>query len=328
MRIKADAEVLRGMTYGTELEMVGLTRKRAAEVIAGVVGGQAEYFGGSYDKWGVRGPDGRKWMCVRDASVHGGDGQFEFVTPILTIDDMETLQACVRALREAGAKANDTCGFHCHVGTEGMGPVEIRNLVKLFYKNEELILRMCGTDPHRRRRWCRDVRRDFVDEICAMKNPTMDDIGRAYYGRYEFDRGCWNEAVVGRFNAHYNNARYRALNLHNLWLTMDGKCKRTVEFRLFNGTNNAANVRTMVTLALLIVRKAKYAKAGTIKNKYVFNNDCAKFYGRVFLQNIGMIGDYTAMPRKRLLKHLGGSTRTVWRGRRPAEGDGQVQQAA
>lgn len=40
------------------------------------------------------------------------------VTPILTYEDIETLQAIIRLLRKAGAKSSPSrgCGVHIHIG--------------------------------------------------------------------------------------------------------------------------------------------------------------------------------------------------------------------
>ena len=54
-----------------------------------------------------------------------------------------------------------------------------------------------------------------------------------------------------------SSAHSRALNLHNLW----NGGKHTVEYRFFNGTTHAGEVKTAVQLALLIAIRATNAKA-------------------------------------------------------------------
>ena len=60
------------------------------------------------------------------------------VTPILTYDDIETLQELVRRLR-AGAKSDPTrgCGVHIHIGAAGHTPQSLRNLAN--YTNPMVI---------------------------------------------------------------------------------------------------------------------------------------------------------------------------------------------
>lgn len=45
--------------FGTEIEMTGITRRKAAEAVAELFGTQAEYDGGYYESWAVRDREGR-----------------------------------------------------------------------------------------------------------------------------------------------------------------------------------------------------------------------------------------------------------------------------
>ena len=61
--------------------------------------------------------DGREWKFQKDVSIAGPDSQkCEMVTPILTYEDMETLQELVRILRKAGARSDATRGCGVHYG--------------------------------------------------------------------------------------------------------------------------------------------------------------------------------------------------------------------
>lgn len=106
---------MKTQTFGIEIEMNRITRERAAAVVAETLGEGATYrhTGGTYDAWEVTGPDGRKWKLVSDASIAGPRTHgTEFVSPICRWEDIETVQACVRALRAAGAHADPSCGIH------------------------------------------------------------------------------------------------------------------------------------------------------------------------------------------------------------------------
>ena len=128
---------LASLTFGCELEYEGISQSTAATVVAETVGGTARYEGSHLSNWVVTMPDGRRWQVVSDGSLRGGA---EVVTPILRIADMETLQEVVRKMRKAHAKVNERTGLHVHVGAQGMTPKQIKNLVRLFYKQETLIL--------------------------------------------------------------------------------------------------------------------------------------------------------------------------------------------
>jgi hypothetical protein len=108
-----------------------ITRQRAAQVVAETLGEGATFrhAGGAYDAWEVTAPDGRRWKLVSDASIAGPRDQgTEFVSPICRWEDIETVQACVRALRAAGAHATPLR----HPRTRRPGaphPKTLRNLV-------------------------------------------------------------------------------------------------------------------------------------------------------------------------------------------------------
>ena len=162
--------------------------------------------------------------------------------------------------------------------------------MKIFYKQEELIVKGCGTAAHRLGWFTRRTDREFVDKMLKLRNPTMASLADAYYhgeNRY----------------SHYSNARYRTLNLHNLW---NGN-KHTVEFRLFEATTHAGEIRTNVLLALTIVHKAMDAKAASARKPRPYNETSARYDLRVFLLRLGWIGEMFKAPRQHLLKRMPGS---------------------
>ena len=282
-----EAELIE-LTFGIELEYDRITTEKAAKTVAEVVGGTYRYEGWHLSNWVVTMPDGRKWNCETDASVRGGS---ETVSPILRFSDIPMVQEVVRALRRAGARAGGGAGLHIHVGAAHLTPKQIQNLVKIFYKQEELIVHGCGTSAYRLGRYTRRTDRAFVDRMLKLRNPTMAKLGDAYY--YGVDDRC----------DHYCEARYCTLNLHNLW----NGGKRTVEFRLFEATTHAGEIRTNILLALSIVRKAMNAKAASARGQRAYNETSAKYDLRVFLLRLGWNGEMFKAPRKHLLKRMPGS---------------------
>ena len=275
-------------TFGCELEYEGISQATAAKTVAEAVGGEAHFEGRHLNNWVVTQPDGRKWQIVSDGSLCGTSA--ETVTPILKWADIETLQKVVRALRHAGAKANTRTGLHIHIGAADFTPENIKNLVRTFYKQEELILKAAGTEAARISRYTRKTDHAFVDQICRLRTPTMDAINTAWFGR------------LNPHPYHYDEHRYRALNLNNLW-----DSKRTVEFRFFNGTTHAGEVKTAVQLAMLICLRAKSAKASSAKNPRPYSEASAKYDFRVFLLRLGANGSLFKTMRHHLCKNLPGS---------------------
>lgn len=303
-----------GMTYGVELEYTGASREKIAKAVAEATGGATWYEGYHLSNWVVKMPDGRKWNVERDASVTGSDYDKggEVVTPVLTYADMDLLQKVVRAMRKAGAKVNGTCGGHVHVGAKAMTPKQIQSLVKVFYRQEDLILKAAGVRRDRLGWYTRRQNNGFVEKIAAMRNPTMDAIADAYYA-----------GVRGRYS-HYCDARYRTLNLHNLW--QGGK--HTVEFRFFEGTLHAGEIRTNVLLALTLTAYAMDAKRARVGGgRRAYSEASGKYDLRVLLLRLGWIGDEFKAPRKHMMARVGGSA--AWKdGVAHGRGNGAGRSAA
>ena len=235
---------MKTQTFGIEIEMNHITRQRAAQVVAETLGEGATFrhAGGAYDAWEVTAPDGRRWKLVSDASIAGPRDQgTEFVSPICRWEDIETVQACVRALRAAGAHADPSCGIHVHVGLGEHTPKTLRNLVNLVNAKEDLLTQALQISPERRSRWCQPVDPDFLATLNRRKPTTSEEFARIWYD----DRDWAYHA-----HQHYDPSRYHLLNLHSVFQ------KGTIEFRAFNSTLHAGEVKAYIQLCLAISHQA------------------------------------------------------------------------
>lgn len=283
-------ETLKNLTYGTELEYTGITRQNAALAIHSVIGGTVASNGGAYGEWAVTAPDGRKWKAVSDGSLGDSNNSAEVVTPILRYADLDTLQEVVRALRKAGAKATSATSQHVHVGAAHFTAKQLANLARIFYKQEELILAAAGTTNQRLSHYTKRTDTGFIARLEATKPTTLDALNRAWFNGHNPRPD------------HYESHRYHALNLNNIWRT------GTVEFRLFEGTTHAGEVKANIILCLAIAAKALTARAASAKNRRVLIPSAAKYGMRVFMINLALIGDEFKNVRKHLLKRLTGSS--------------------
>ena len=77
-----------------------------------------------------------------------------------------------------------------------------------------------------RLRHCQKVNERLIDVINRKKPKTLEELANMWY----FD-------TISSRTAHYNESRYRGLNLHATFT------KGTVEFRLFNSTMHAGEVK-------------------------------------------------------------------------------------
>ena len=95
-------EAMKAQTIGVEIEMI--TRQNAAKAAADFFGSsRVEYTAARnrYMTWSTWDSQGREWKFQRDASIKArtDEEKCEMVTPILTYDDIETLQEAAREPR-------------------------------------------------------------------------------------------------------------------------------------------------------------------------------------------------------------------------------------
>ena len=295
--------------FGLELEFTGISRERAAKLIAEVAGGQAKYFGGTYKEWHVYAPDGRKWKVVYDGSIDvenspGGrwtGEQCEFVTPVCKYEDIELIQNIVRRLRKGGATVNKSCGIHIHLGAQDFTAASLRNLMNMFKSKQDMLYRALKVrNEHLGFIYSRKLLSGLVEEVNRVKPKSLPELQRIWYSdkNYRSPHSSWRNDP----GQHYNETRYNGLNLHNVWY------RGTVEFRIFNATLHAGEVKAYIQLALAMGHKAKTSSRMSAQTTTSANE---KFTFRTWLLSLGMIGDEFKTAREHLLKHLDGNA--AWR---------------
>lgn len=82
---------LREQKFGIEIELTGLTRKRAAEVIGKYLGQEPHYDGGYYEEYSVRDEQGRKWKVMYDSSIVAVKKEPEIDTKEFQVEKVITL---------------------------------------------------------------------------------------------------------------------------------------------------------------------------------------------------------------------------------------------
>ena len=292
---------MKTQTFGIEIETMGLGRRRTAEALARHFGTTAQYIGAHLDDWKVPMPDGRKWTVESDGSVT--DPSAEVVSPVCRWEDIEMVQEVVRALRKAGAKVDESCGIHIHVGLGEHTPQSLRRLVNIVNSREDLLTQSLGISYSRRERWCKPVEPAFLVALNRAKPTTMDAFAQLWYkhsgGTVSLD---W-QACARR---HYDHSRYHLLNLHAAFSTE--RPAHTIEFRAFNGTLHAGEVKSYIQLCLAISAQALHSKAASPARP---ETDNPKYTFRCWLLRLGFIGDEFETARGHLLKRLPGNA--AWR---------------
>lgn len=281
---------LQELRFGIEIETVKRERGTVANAICSVVGGQVTHPGGSsYDTWEVKDEQGRIWQVVADSSLSNVPTNLraEVVSPVLSYEDVPTLQEVVRALRRCGAQVDEKCGMHIHVDASAFDGKTLGNLAKIVHKQEPLILTALGVSEARKRQYTKPVSAELIAKIERSRPKTRDEMNRIWYGYHN------------HHPQHYDSTRYHGVNLHNVWY------RGTVEFRWFEATLHAGRVKAAVQFVLAIAAKALNSR-GASSRKREFDPTSAKYDFRVFLIHLGLNGDEFKTARQHLLSAMPG----------------------
>lgn len=307
--MKGTSEItIKNQRFGMENEMTGITRKRAADVLAAFFDTQPAYIGGIYGEWQVEDGDGRTWALRYDGSIRTeypnntgrraspSEYAVELVTPVLTYEDMDCLQEAIRTLKQAGAKVNDSCGLHVHIDGANHNRQSLKNLLSIMYSKEDMLFKALQVNENREERWCKKVREPMLQKARRLSAEETKDLTRLEDIWYEgFDACNYRED-------HYNNSRYYALNLHSLFTG------GTVEFRCFNATLHAGRAKAYLNLCLAMSAKAIQQRSAVMRKTH---SDNELFTFRVWLVGLGLNGEEFKTTREHLLANLEGDR--AWR---------------
>lgn len=241
--------LIKKQNFGVEIELTGITRRKAAETIAEYYGTTSSFLGTSYNTYGAKDSQGRIWKAMYDGSIQptrkengrqvvaSRDYSCEIVTPILTYKDIEDLQKIVRLLVSKGAVTNASCGIHVHVDGKRHSPESLTRLINFACGRQDLFYEALGIEE-RANRWCKKVSRNLLLAMKADAEKSKHSMEAIWYSRA-------NDNYTGGIDhAHYNPTRYHGINLHSFFT------KGTVEFRLFNGTTHAGKIKAYVQFCL------------------------------------------------------------------------------
>ena len=257
--------MLKNQLFGVEVEMTGITRERAAAIVAEVLGTTASRPDSTcYETRIIADQAARKWKVMRDSSItsirnDGGNApmdeyKVEFVTPPLTYGDIELLQNIIRKLRENGAKSHSSCGIHIHVDGANHNANSLRRLVNFMTSRQDLIYEALEIG-NRADRWCHKLNSALLVEMKKDKNLSKEKAEQIWYSSA-------NDGYTGGIShEHYNHTRYHGVNLHSYF------SKGTVEFRLFNSTLHAGKIKAYIQFCLAVS-----AWAITSQDKIVFRS--------------------------------------------------------
>ena len=205
------------LTFGIEIECVGLYPRRAAEALrnAGITCVDAGY---THQRM-------TDWKVVTDGSLSGRNGSCEVVSPVLRgSDGLAEVRTVMKVLREAGAHVNESCGMHVHVGVDHLTRKQQANIIRAYHGFQWAMTA-----------WVRERR---INNSWAKFRSYED-------AKFLADR--WESH--GPSVALNGQCRYHALNVASF--ARHG----TFEFRAHHGSLNGTNAAAWVALQLAFIEK-------------------------------------------------------------------------
>lgn len=230
-------------TFGIELEIYGASRDRLVNEfrIAGLSLVSEEYNHNTRNHWKI----------VRDGSITGDNG-CEIVSPVLkSFDGIEQIKKACIALNKAGAKVNNSCGFHVHFGVTDFNLDNFKNLLLSHIEVEKTFDSIV---PASRREntntYCKSL-----TSIASSKTQAIAKIKNAQTV----------SSLISIFPQ-----RYVKLNLQSY------NRQGTVEFRQHSGTTTFSKIKNWI---LICARLIEYSKQnGLVNNINYFTNESLQDY--------------------------------------------------
>ena len=291
---------MKNQTIGVEIEMTGISRKKAAAAVAKYFGTEAIYTDDDYFSYEVKDTTGRTWSFKYDSSIttfygrihrvnNSDDYAVELVTPILNYDDIETLQEVVNTVKKAGAVVNESCGLHVHIGANDFGAKQLKNLLKYVASREELFYSALNVYESRKR-FCRPTNERILKEIIAKNPKTLEEFAN-----------IWYSGSPSRVDCHYDDSRYTICNLHSFFN------HGTIEYRIFNSTLDTGEIKAYIQFCLALTAYAKTVSYTVYKPK----TDRFAERMQMILDHKGLTGEEFETCRYHMLKHLKESASAV-----------------
>ena len=215
------------LTFGIEIECVGLMDYQAAQAL--------ERAGVRCERPGYTHATMSTWKVVPDGSLRGRNGTCEVVSPVLSgTDGLAEVRTVMKILRDAGARVNESCGMHVHIGVDQLSLAEQAAVMELYHG-----FQWAFTSWVKERRingsWARlrgaVMTKRLADEWRGVR--SMSDLHQV---------------------AEHNN-RYYALNVASY--ARHG----TFEFRAHHGSLNGTNAAAWIALHVAFIEYARLAVA-------------------------------------------------------------------
>jgi hypothetical protein len=222
-------------TFGIELEVYGASRE---SLIREITRAGIQIEGQTYNH-----RTSTQWKIVSDSSISGANGN-EIVSPVLTgLDGMEQIKKICIGLNRAGAKINNSCGFHVHFGANDFNLDNFKNLLTSFTHLEE---KFDDIIPASRRANNNSFCKNISSITAGNKITTIQKINSA-------------TSINSMASSVFGGGRYYKLNVQSFLRY------GTVEFRQHSGTTQFSKIKNWI---LICGRLVEYAKQNGVTNDF------------------------------------------------------------
>jgi hypothetical protein len=230
-------------SFGIEIEVFDLFYGTLIPPYGGIVPNHLNPLADELISAGIDlGKEPSQWRFVQDTSIVG-KGAIEIVSPpLFGTEGLRQIEVVCQILRNGGARVDNSCGLHVHHDASDFGCQELRRLIQLVNRWEEVIY-YCLPLERRTNKTCRPMEVDLAALAIPCGNGCDLDcrMKRVWYSE--------NNRYDGK-GYKYCKTRYHGLNLHAYWTL------GTIEFRYPPSTLEAERIHGWIGLTQALVEKA------------------------------------------------------------------------
>lgn len=202
------------------------------------------------------GHDDHAWMLKYDGSL--GSRGYEAVSPPLSFEtDRQVVTNAMLALKAAGCDHSEDAGIHIHCDAVGMTPRQLSAVPRFVTKFEDVICRLATGGYERLRSGIAEYAKMLDPEMVRRLYRVRDEkkLARVWYGR---DMGFARQVLTNESPS----IRYSIVNMHSYFL------RNTVEFRIFNYTDDPLFVQAWIALCHWIMEDARRGFVRSVGRSY------------------------------------------------------------
>jgi hypothetical protein len=217
------------LTFGIEIECIGLSMNSAARALQNA---NIACFAEGYTHRVMN-----TWKVVPDGSLNSRSGSCEVVSPVLRGNaGLDEVRSVMAILRTAGARINQSCGMHIHIGVDSFTREQQANIIRNHQVWQPAFDSLLTEFRRSNTRWAK--RRNASNAAHIARN--------------------WADGSNDVATMSVNADRYHSLNINSFHKY------GTYEFRSHHGSLNGKNATAWIALHLAFIEMcAKETTEGT-----------------------------------------------------------------